>query len=210
MSRAAELHSLVVPLVLGFAVAGLTACRTSDGSATAVGTLEMVEVDVGPLQVARAVRVLVAEGDRVRAGETLAVFSTPTLTANVAQAEARAAAAAQAAAELTRGARPAEIARAQKELDVADADAVRAAADLVRLEPLAQRGDISRASLDAARAAARATVRPPRCRACSAAAHSRWRAAGTSRRGGGRGAWRTGRGGRMARDGERSGARRPR
>ena len=158
MSRAAELHSLVVPLVLGFAVAGLTACRTSDGSATAVGTLEMVEVDVGPLQVARAVRVLVEEGDRVRAGETLVVFSTPTLTANVAQAEARAAAAAQAAAELTRGARPAEIARAQKELDVADADAVRAAADLVRLEPLAQRGDISRASLDAARAAARATA----------------------------------------------------
>jgi HlyD family secretion protein len=149
---------VVVPVVLAVAVTGLMACRTSEPTGTAVGTLEMVEVDVGPLQVARAVRVLVQEGEAVRAGDTLAVFSTPTLSANVAQAEARAAAAEQTARELTRGARPAEIARAQKELDVADADAVRAGADLARLEPLAQRGDISRAALDAARAAARATA----------------------------------------------------
>ncbi len=151
-------HSARPSLLLASLALTAIACRSGERAATAVGTLEMVEVDVGPLQVARAVRVLVQEGEVVRAGDTLAVFSTPTLTANMAQAEARAMAAEETAQELTRGARPAEIARAQKELDVADADAVRAAADLARLEPLAQRGDISRASLDAARAAARATA----------------------------------------------------
>ncbi len=136
----------------------VTACSPNSGLETAVGTLEMVEVNVGPLQVARAVRVLVQEGDPVRAGDTLAVFSTPTLTASVAQAEARAAATAAAAQELANGPRPAEIARAQQELAVADADATRAAADLARLEPLAAQGDVSRATLDAARAAARSTA----------------------------------------------------
>ncbi len=136
----------------------VTACSPNSGLETAVGTLEMVEVNVGPLQVARAVRVLVQEGDPVRAGDTLAVFSTPTLTASVAQAEARAAATDAAAQELANGPRPAEIARAEQELAVADADATRAAADLARLEPLAAQGDVSRATLDAARAAARSTA----------------------------------------------------
>jgi HlyD family secretion protein len=41
----------------------------------------MVEIDVGPLQPARALRILVHEGDAVQAGDTLAVFATPTLAA---------------------------------------------------------------------------------------------------------------------------------
>jgi len=135
-----------------------TACSGTATPDTAVGTLEMVEVNVGPLQAARAVRVLVAEGDAVKAGDTLAVFSTPTLTSAMAQAEARAAAADDAARELARGARPAEIARAEKELQVTEADAARAAADLSRIEPLAARGDVSRATLDAARSAAQAST----------------------------------------------------
>jgi len=135
-----------------------TACSGTATPDTAVGTLEMVEVNVGPLQAARAVRVLVAEGDAVKAGDTLAVFSTPTLTSAMAQAEARAAAADDAAQELARGARPAEIARAEKELQVTEADAARAAADLQRIEPLAARGDVSRATLDAARSAAQAST----------------------------------------------------
>jgi HlyD family secretion protein len=118
----------------------------------------MVEIDVGPLQPARAVRVLVQEGDAVRAGDTLAVFVTPTLAASEAQAAARLDAATQASRELERGARPAEIAKAESEVRAAEADAERAAADLARLTPLAARGDISRAQLDAAQAAARATA----------------------------------------------------
>ncbi len=121
----------------------------------AVGTLEMVEIDVGPLQPSRALRVLVQEGDEVQAGDTLVIFTTPTMASATAQAEARAAATLEASRELTRGARPAEINRAEAELRSADADAERTAADLARLEPLAVRGDVSRAQLDAVRAAAR-------------------------------------------------------
>ncbi len=133
-------------------------CSRSSVPETAVGTLEMVEVDVGPLQPARALRVLVQEGDLVAAGDTLVLFTTPTLASATAQAEARAAAAQEASRELARGARPAEISRAQAELRAAEADAERAAADLVRLEPLAAKGDVSRASLDAVRASARVTA----------------------------------------------------
>jgi len=132
-----------------------SACRSATSTSTAVGTLEMIEVDVGPLQPARAVRVLVNEGDVVRVGDTLAVFSTPTLAASTAQAEARADAAGQNARDIARGARPEEIARAEAELRAADADAERTAADLARLEPLAASSNVSRATLDAARAGAR-------------------------------------------------------
>lgn len=135
------------------------ACReAADGPETAVGTLEMVEIDVGPLQPARAVRVLVQEGDAVHPGDTLAVFVTPTLAASEAQAAARLDAAREASREVERGSRPGEIARAESELRVAEADAERAAADLARLSPLAARGDISKAQLDAVQTLARTTT----------------------------------------------------
>lgn len=137
---------------------GLDACRTAADDGTVVGTLEQVEVDVGPLQPARALRVLVDEGDAVAIGDTLVVFSTPTLAATGEQLEARAVAAARAAEELSRGARPAEIARARAEAEAAAAEAERAAADLARLEPLAARGDISRQQLGTARAAVQVTT----------------------------------------------------
>ncbi len=133
------------------------ACDKADEADTAVGTLEMVELDVGPLQPARALRVDVHEGDEVQAGDTLAVFMVPNMAATERQAESRLAAAEQAERELTRGARAGELARAEAELQMADADATRSAADLKRVEPLAARGDVSRAALDAAAAMARAT-----------------------------------------------------
>ncbi|MES2524683.1 MAG: biotin/lipoyl-binding protein, partial [Gemmatimonadota bacterium] len=134
-----------------------TACRGSV-PATAVGTLEMLEVDVSPLQPARVVRVMAAEGDRVRAGDTLVVFTVPTMAAATAQADARAVAARESARDVDRGARPEEIARAEAELRAATVEAERLAADLARLEPLAAKGDISRAALEAARAASRSSA----------------------------------------------------
>ncbi len=136
----------------------LGACQPAHDNGTVVGTLEQVEVHVGPLQPARALRVLVDEGDAVAIGDTLVVFSTPTLAATGEQLEARAVAASRAAEELARGARPAEIARARAEAEAATAEAERAAADLARLEPLAARGDISRQQLGAARAAVQVTA----------------------------------------------------
>ena len=137
------------------ATLGVMACRSAPEAGMAVGTLEMVEVDVGPMQPARALRVLVQEGDPVGIGDTLAVFTTPTLSATEAQAEARAAAATALAAELTSGSRPEEVARVQAEVRSAEAEAERTASDLTRAEPLAAAGSLSRAQLDALRSAAR-------------------------------------------------------
>ncbi len=137
------------------AMTALVACQRSSAPQTAVGTLEMVEIDVGPMQSARALRVLVREGDSVHAGDTLAVFVIPTLAANEAQADARVRASRESERELSAGARRQEIARAEYELRAADADAVRSAADLARLEPLAAKGDVSKAALDMAAASAR-------------------------------------------------------
>ena len=149
-------HALRHTLLLCISV--LVGCGRPIVPDTAVGTLEMVETDVGPLQLARAVRVLVQEGDQVRVGDTLAVFATPTMVSAQAQADARAQSAQQAEHELARGARPAELLRAEADVKTAQADADRTAADLARLEPLAARGDISRAQLDATRAAAQSSA----------------------------------------------------
>lgn len=151
---------IVLPyLIATWTLAALLAgCGADATSSSAVGTLEMVEVDVGPLQAARAVRVLVQEGATVRTGDTLAVFATPTVASAQAQADARAAASAALAAELSRGSRPADVLRVEAEFRAAGVEAERAAADVARLEPLAAKGDVSRAALEAVRAAARSAA----------------------------------------------------
>jgi HlyD family secretion protein len=118
------------------------------------GTLEVVEVDVAPLSAGRVVRVLVREGQTVRAGETVAILAQPTLPADIEGRRARLAAAEAQLRDLERGARTAEIDAAEAELRTAEAEAIRAARDLTRLQSLLDAGAISRQQLDAARAAA--------------------------------------------------------
>lgn len=136
----------------------LSGCQRASAPTVAFGTLEMVEVDVGPMQSARALRVLVREGDAVRKGDTLAVFVIPTLAANEAQADARLRASRESARELSTGARSQEISRAESGLQAAEAEAVRASADLSRLAPLAANGDVSKSTLDMAAASARSSA----------------------------------------------------
>jgi HlyD family secretion protein len=160
--RAIPFQSLVKPsrtsAVRALGLLGMAAmwsgCARSGSENVAVGTLEMRETNVGPLQAARAERVLVDEGSSVHEGDTLAVFAFPTLAASEDQALARTAAARQNERELFAGPRPAEVAQATAVLAAAEADAERAAADLRRLAPLAAKSDISKQQLDAARATA--------------------------------------------------------
>lgn len=114
MVRAARVV-LVSGAIAGVVFAG---CGWPTVSDVAVGTLEVVEVDVGPLQPAQALQVLVQEGDVVHAGDTLVLFTMPTLASASAQAYARAAATREASRELSRGARPGDISRAAAELRV--------------------------------------------------------------------------------------------
>jgi HlyD family secretion protein len=135
-------------------VSGLHGCSTRDAAATAVGTLEYTEVAIAPLTLARVEDVRVAEGAVVRAGDTVVVLRQPTMDAAIRQGDARVRASTAALRDLEAGARPAELARAEAELAAAEADVTRTRADLARLAPLADRGTVSRAQLDAATAAA--------------------------------------------------------
>ncbi|MBX9929198.1 MAG: biotin/lipoyl-binding protein, partial [Gemmatimonadaceae bacterium] len=136
------------------AVVLLAACGRATGAPEGVGTLEAVEVRVAPTIAARVVALRVEEGAMARRGDTLALLTTPTLSAERTQRQARAAAARSAVSELDAGARTDERRRAEAELAAADADAQRTAADSVRVSGLAARQIVSAQQLDGARAAA--------------------------------------------------------
>lgn len=137
----------ILPLI------ALGACR-DDGPRQATGTLEIVEVDVSPMQPARIVQVRVREGDTVRAGQVLAVLQQPTTQGQVPLGQAQVSSARARLHDLEAGARTPEIERAQAEVRVRQAEAERAARETERLRVLAQAGAVSRQTLDNARAAA--------------------------------------------------------
>jgi HlyD family secretion protein len=140
-------------------LAALAACaRPPADTIEATGTLEVVEVDVSPISAGRVSRVLVDEGDAVRAGDTLAVLTIPTLPGDVAQREAKAASATDAAQEAERGPRTPEIESAAADLAAAEATADQAAKDVERLRPLAAKATVSAQQFDAARALAASTA----------------------------------------------------
>lgn len=135
----------------------LLACTRPDNASDfeATGVLEVVEVDIAPLSSGRVMRVLVDEGDRVRAGDTLALLELPALAADLEQRSARVAAARAALQEMVAGALPAELARAEADLAALAAEADRARSDVQRLAPLAERDFMSAQLFEAAEAAAR-------------------------------------------------------
>jgi HlyD family secretion protein len=135
------------------------ACERQEkgGAIRAMGTLEVLEVDVAPSVTGRVERVLVEEGAVVRAGDTLVVLTQPTSVADLAQREARIGAAAANLRELQESPRAAEIARAEADVRAAESEAKRAQEDLARIGPLAERSVVSQQQLNAAQAAARTT-----------------------------------------------------
>jgi HlyD family secretion protein len=116
------------------------------------GTVEVREVNVAPLASGRLVRLLKDEGDTVRAGDTVAVLQQPGLDEQIAEFQARASAAVARLRDLEAGAREPEIESARATLSSALADSQRTAADLRRVEDLAQRGVTSDQQRDLARA----------------------------------------------------------
>lgn len=128
----------------------------------------------------------VEEGDRVKAGDLLAVLDTRTLALEARQAEANVSANRQNLLRMQNGSRPEEIQQARDRLDAAQADASRAAADLARLRQVAESTDgrgvsdqeidraasatkASRAQAEQAREALQLTVKGPRSEDVAAA-----------------------------------------
>jgi len=145
------------PLFALFGVAALAGdCRqAAPGVPPAVGTVEVIEVDVAPLIVGRVTRMWVDEGAMVRAGDTLVSLTVGTTRPDIDARRARLASAEALLRDLEAGARPAELDRASADLRGAEADAARTDQDLKRLAPLAQSGTVSAQDFDAATAAAR-------------------------------------------------------
>jgi multidrug resistance efflux pump len=121
-------------------------------------------VDIRDVQLAfdasdRIAQVLVHEGDRVRAGQLLAVLDSRRLRHAVAQAEAQVAAQREVVARFVAGSRPEEIRQARANVEAARADAVNADQTYRRTMALVaqhfvaqQQADNAKAALDAAQA----------------------------------------------------------
>ncbi len=137
----------------------LSACsRGARDSVVATGTLEVVEIDVAPLVPGRVVRVLVDDGDSVRAGDTLAILAQPESHAVIEQSRAQVEASRASLSEVENGPRAAEIRRAEAELNAAAPEVTRTTKDLERARALARTGSIPLQQRDAAEAAARQAI----------------------------------------------------
>lgn len=115
-------------------------------------------VDIRQVQLAfnnseRIASLLVQEGDRVKAGQLLAVLDTQRLEAKAAGKEAQVAAQREVVVRLEAGSRPEEIRKARADMDVAAAEARNADLTFQRVTNLQAQGVLPPQSLDDATAA---------------------------------------------------------
>ncbi|MBB3105225.1 HlyD family efflux transporter periplasmic adaptor subunit [Azomonas macrocytogenes] len=118
---------------------------------TLYGNVDIRQVSLAFEGSDRVIELRVEEGDKVKAGQVLALLDTRTLRLEAAQAEAKIAAQEQILLRLRNGSRPEEIAQARARTAAANADAAIAAQDLQRLQELSRRSDgqaIKRQDLD--------------------------------------------------------------
>lgn len=147
-----------IAIVVIAAVAGGAFYLLRDGGAgdglSASGTVETTEASLGFQAAGRIERILVNEGDRVKAGDTLAVLDRTEIEARHAQARAQLAAAEATLSELERGARSEELAQAREADSTAAARLADAQRDLARAQQLFRGGAASQEAYDKARFAA--------------------------------------------------------
>lgn len=149
------------PLALALGLASVLAVGCSRGTNDLIegtGTIEHFEVDVAPLVPARVVRLLVDEGDVVRAGQTVAILTNVGAVPEVSAREAALRSAQEQVRDLEAGARSAEIAQAEAELRAAQADAALAEREAQRASSLYGAAAISAQEMESARSAAAVAV----------------------------------------------------
>lgn len=149
----------VLPVLAGLAVAaGLASYtvvrrRPASDALAASGAVEATDAALGFQLAGRIASIRPREGDRVKAGDTLATLDSPELVARRAQAQAQVAAARATLAELRAGARSEEIAQAREAARAADERLADAQRDADRMQQLAKNGTVSRQSYDKAKLA---------------------------------------------------------
>ncbi len=149
---------IVIPIVLlGAAGAGVWYAfgrqQEDESQLTASGTVEATEAQLGFQATGRIVEIAVREGDRVRAGQTLARLDAAETEARRAQAAAQVEVARAGLADLEAGFRSEEIAQGKAGLAAAEDRLANAESDLKRTQVLYDGGAVSREALDNARLA---------------------------------------------------------
>lgn len=145
-------------LVAAWAIWGREPDRDA-GALVLHGNVDIREVSLAFEGSGRVLEMRAEEGDRVRAGQVLALLDTTDMALQARQAGAQIAVATQGLAKLRNGTRPEDMAQAEDRLAAAEADAERTRADYARLSGIATATEgrgTSQRELDAARAAARA------------------------------------------------------
>jgi HlyD family secretion protein len=135
-----------------------TSCAKDRGQIDATGTVEFTSVDVVPIRTARIVQLKVAEGERVSAGDTVAILNSPTLSFEIRELEAALGQAAAEQDDVRRGPRPEVVRQAAAALSAASVSAAHAAANMNRMTAMAEHGDISAQQYDALQAEAARTA----------------------------------------------------
>jgi HlyD family secretion protein len=151
--KRAPIAIVVIAAVAGGAYFLLTRGGADEGLG-ASGTVEATEASLGFQAAGRIERILVNEGDRVKAGDTIAVLDRTELDARQAQARAQLSAAEATLSEMERGARSEELAQAREADSTAAARLADAQRDLARAQQLFRGGAASQEAFDKARFAA--------------------------------------------------------
>ncbi len=128
--------------------------RTDDSALAASGTVEATEAALGFQAAGRIQAIRVNEGERVKAGDTIAVLDRTELDARQAQARAQVNAAEAGLSELERGARSEELAQAREADSAAAVRLTDAQRDLKRAQLLLSGGAASQEAYDKSRLAA--------------------------------------------------------
>jgi HlyD family secretion protein len=145
-------HAMGRALAVGTLLAVVAAC--SKAAPQALGTLEYDRITLPAVAAERIVAIDVHEGERVHAGQTLLQLDEAQTRAGLLAAEALAQQQRAALAELVKGPRAEDIAKARADLAAAQAQARAARAYHRRLRALKGRNYVSADDLDRARAAA--------------------------------------------------------
>jgi len=146
----------LIPIVVAVLVVATAAYllvfrnRASAAERPVSGTVEATEADLGFQLPGRIAMVGPHEGDRVKAGDTLALLDRADLMARQAQARAALAASRALLSELERGSRSEELAQAREADSAATARLADAQRDFQRAQRLFQGGAVPRDALDKA------------------------------------------------------------
>jgi len=144
---------VLAAVIIAFSLWRVFRHRAPENEIVLHGNVDIRQVDLAFNANERIERVLVEEGDRVKAGQLLATLDRQRLESQVLQADAQVRAQENVVAALEAGTRPEDIRKARADMAAAEAEARNAELTFRRLQQLEKKDLISRQQADDAKAA---------------------------------------------------------